>query len=103
MTDTTDNNDNNEPVDSKVEVERLAGLNVIDYEKARMKAAERMGIRAHVLDKQVKKTRRALGQEDEDDRQGRVVKINDVMPWPGRVDGDRLLTELTAAVKTYAV
>jgi putative DNA primase/helicase len=94
----------NEPVDRKVEIERLASLNVIDYETARAKAAERLGLRAHVLDKQVIKTRRALGQdEDADDRQGRLVKITDVMPWHERVDGDRLLTELALAVKTYAV
>src|SRR5262245_57559093 len=93
-----------EPVDRKVEIERLAGLNVIDYETARAKAAERLGMRAHVLDKQVSKTRRALGQDDDaENRQGRLVKIEDTLPWPELVDGDHLLTELAAAVKTYVV
>jgi Protein of unknown function (DUF3631) len=89
------NNTPEEPVDRKIEIERLAGLNVIDYEAARSRAAERLGMRAHVLDKQVKKTQRTLGHdEDAEDRQGRLVKITDILPWPEMVDGDHLLTEL---------
>ena len=99
MTDNTDT-----PVDRHAEIERLAGLNVIDYETARVKAAERLRMRTKVLDEQVEKTRRALGQdEDADDRQGRVVKIEDTLPWHEPVDGDHLLTALVAAVRTYAV
>ena len=78
MTDTTHTD---EPVDRQVEVERLAGLNVIDYEAARAKAAERLRVRVNVLDKQVSKKRRALGLADNaDEGQGRAFKIVDPLP-----------------------
>src|SRR5262249_9433778 len=94
-----------EPVDRQSEIERLAGLNVIDYEAAPAQVAKRLGVRSHVLDREVAKKRRDLCLYDEasDDRQGRLVKIEDRLPWHELVDGDHLLTELVAAVKIYAV
>jgi hypothetical protein len=101
MTDTTHTD---EPVDRQVEVERLAGLNVIDYEAARAKAAERLRVRVNVLDKQVSKKRRALGLADNaDEGQGRAFKIVDPLPWPQSIEGDRIAETLVAAIKTYAV
>jgi hypothetical protein len=101
MTDTTHTD---EPVDRQVEVERLAGLNVIDYEAARAKAAERLRVRVNVLDKQVSKKRRALGlADDADEGQGRAFKIADPLPWPKSIEGDRIAETLVAAIKTYAV
>jgi hypothetical protein len=91
-------------VDRIAEIEQLAALDPIDYEAARVAASNRLGIRSHILDKQVAKTRRALGLADNaDDGQGRAVKIVDPLPWPESVDGDRVAETLVAAIKTYAV
>ena len=68
-------------IDRVVEIERLAALDPIDYEVARTEAAKRLGIRASVLDRAVAKKRRELGLDtDDDDRQGRAVRIRDPMP-----------------------
>lgn len=40
---------------------------------------------------------------DNNDGQGRAVKIADVLPWHELVDGDRIATALAAAIKIYAV
>jgi putative DNA primase/helicase len=92
-------------IDRVVEIERLAALDPIVYEVTRAEAAKRLGMRAHVLDRAVRKKRRELGLEtdNEDDGQGRAVKIVDVLPWHELVDGDMIATTLAAAVKTYAV
>jgi Protein of unknown function (DUF3631) len=92
-------------VDRVVEIERLAALDPIDYEIARAEAAKRLGIRAHVLDRTVAKKRRELGLDtgEDDDGQGRAVKIVDALPWHEPVAGDQVAETLTAAVKTYAV
>lgn len=93
-----------DPVDRVAEIERLAALDPIDYDAGRVAAAERMSVRASVLDREVAKKRRALGLDtDENDGQGRAVKIIDVLPWPDPVDGDYLASALVAAVKVYAV
>jgi hypothetical protein len=94
----------NDDIDRVVEIARLAALDPINYEVARAEAAKRLGIRAFVLDRAVAKKRRELGLEtNDDDGQGRTVKILDVLPWHEPVDGDRIATTLAAAVKTYAV
>ena len=48
-------------VDRVVEIERLAALDFIDYEAARIAAAQRLGVRVSVLEREVAKKRRALG------------------------------------------
>jgi hypothetical protein len=40
-------------VDRIAEIEQLAALDPIDYEAARVAASNRLGIRSHILDKQV--------------------------------------------------
>ena len=91
--------------DRVVEIERLAALDLIDYEAFRIEAAQRLGVRTSILDREVKKKRRALGLQTDadDDEQGRVVKIADVLPWKEPVDGDFIVSVLTAAIKTYSV
>jgi hypothetical protein len=88
-------------VDRIAEIEQLAALDPIDYEAARVAASNRLGIRSHILDKEVTRKRRALGLADNaDDGQGRAVKIVDPLPWPESVDGDRIAETLVAAIKT---
>src|SRR5262249_10077978 len=74
------------------------------YEPARADAAERLGLRSRILDKHVTKKRKQLGLDrDEDTGQGHAVTLPEGLPWHVPVDGDRLLTEITAAGKTYTV
>ena len=90
-------------IDRVVEIERLAALDPIDYEVARAEAAKRLGMRARSRPAAPRK-RRELGLEtdDNDDGQGRAVKIADVLPWHEPVDGDQIATTLAAAAKIYA-
>ena len=92
-------------VDRIVEIERLAALDQVDYEVARAEAAKRLGMRASVLDRVVAKKRRELELEtgEDDNGQGRAVKIVDVAPWHEPVVGDQVAEMLAAAVKIYAV
>ena len=91
--------------DRIVEIERLASLDPIDYEVARGEAAGRIGIRTRVLDGLVKKKRRELGLEtaSDDVGQGRAVKIEDILPWPDDIEGDRVASGLSASLKNYVV
>jgi len=68
-------------IDSATEIEQLAALDPIAYETARTAAAERLRFRSAVLDTVVKKKRRELGLDaDDDSGQGRAVKIDDLLP-----------------------
>jgi hypothetical protein len=92
-------------IDRTVEIERLASLDPIDYEVSRSAAAGRMSIRTPVLDGLVKKKRRELGLEmaGDDVGQGRAVKIEDILPWPDDIEGDRVASGLSASLKNYVV
>ena len=89
---------NGEPSSDDREIKRLATLLLIDYEKERKAAAERLGVRASVLDKIV-----AAERPVKDKGQGRGVQLTDPEPWPMPVDGVELVSELTAAIRKYVV
>jgi hypothetical protein len=97
-------NDDGE-VDEVVEIKRLAALEPITYELARVEAAKQVGLRASCLDTVVAKKRRELRLDtsDVDEGQGRTVRIVDVLPWPDYVCGDMVATTLAAAVKNDVV
>jgi hypothetical protein len=90
-------------IDRMVELERLAALEPIEYEGARTKAAERLGVRTTILDDEVKKKRRELRLENGkvDDGQGRPLALPEVMPWPDPIEGDRVAETLVATLKRY--
>jgi putative DNA primase/helicase len=90
-------------IDRPVEIERLASLDPIDYEVARKAAADRLGIRASVLDDLRNQKRRELKLDSAkgDDGQGRTLALPEVMPWPDPIDGDRVAEALKATIKRY--
>jgi hypothetical protein len=92
-------------IDRLAEIERLAALDQINYEVARIDVAKRLGMRASMLDRIITAKRRQLGldTDDDDTGQGRAVKITDVLSWHEPVGGDQIATTLAATVKTYAV
>jgi hypothetical protein len=82
-----------EPIDREVEIERLAALDPVAYDVARNDAAEKLGIRAVTLDKQVKRKRKELGLDkaDGDTGQGRTLSLPELFPKSYR--GMNLLRE----------
>src|SRR5262249_41244357 len=82
----------------EVEVERLAKLSTVQYEREREAAASKLGVRITAIDTAVKAQR--------DKRSGDPLKYLPhwkVEPWPQPVDGDALLKELQAHFKRYIV
>jgi putative DNA primase/helicase len=91
-------------VDVDAELERLARLSAVEYERARKAAAERLEVRASMLDKLVAAKRAELGLDAEDTKgQGRSVKFVEPEPWSDPVAGTELLDELSEALGRYVV
>jgi len=80
-----------------MEIDRLAALNLLDYDRQRGAAAQRLGIRTDTLDKLVKEAR---GDKVETSG-GKAMCFREVTPWPHPVAGDELLNELTASVRLF--
>jgi putative DNA primase/helicase len=89
------------PADDDAEIKRLAGLSSLEYERQRKAAAERLALRANILDTLVKAEREKAGKGD--GKQGRRLTFPSFEPWPEAVDGTQLLTELSAAIGSYVV
>ena len=92
------------PVDDDVELERLARLPRLEYERARGAAAKALGVRSTMLDRLVKAKRTELGLDDEEGgKQGRAIAFAEVEPWPEPVDGACLLDELVETIGSYVI
>jgi hypothetical protein len=92
-------------VDRAVEIERLAALESLDYEIARKAAADRLGMRTAVLDDLRAQKRRELKLDNAraDEGQGRMVQIEDVLPWADAIEGDHVASALAATLKRFVV
>ncbi len=86
--------------DVDAEIDRLAKLTAVQYEKERKAAAERMGVRASILDKLV-----AAKQPDDkkDDLQGRSLELPEPKPWTDAVDGAALLDVIADAIASHVI
>jgi hypothetical protein len=89
-------------IDEKIgsEVERLAGLTKLQYERARKDAAKKLDLRPSVLDQLVQQMRNVGGDTA---GQGRPLELPEHEPWSEPVDGVALLDELVKAVSSYVV
>ena len=88
-----------------VEIARLAKLKLLDYERERPTAAEKLGIkRLSILDKLVaaERDKADIGAADKPG-QGKPIVITDIEPWPEPVDGATVLDELIRAIRRYVV
>ena len=83
-----------------VEIGRLANLAPLEYECQRKKAAERLDVRASILDRLVAAERGKFG---DDGKQGRVLSLPEPQPWPRAVNGAELLDELAANIRRHVV
>jgi putative DNA primase/helicase len=82
------------------EIGRLAALPPLDYERERVPAAKKLGLRTAMLDKLVVAVRRDQMAFSE---QGRALALASPEPWPESVDGATLLAEMTEAIQRYVV
>ncbi len=82
----------------KAEIERLAALNPLDYDRQRTAAAKALGIRADTLDKLVKDAR---GEPEDSGGSGTALEFPSVELWPEPVDGAALLDALVASVRRF--
>ena len=90
------------PIDEDAEIERLARLGHLEYERSRKAAAEALGVRAAMLDLLVKGKRLALGLAD-DGKEGRAVAYVDPALWPQPVNGALLLDAISTALMRHVV
>lgn len=74
---------------------QLAQLPAIEYDKVRIEAAKKMGVRVTILDSEVEKLQ---GQEDQQDSIFEVIE-----PWPDPVNGADLLNEIRSVVNDHLV
>ena len=65
------------------EIDRLARLSTVQYERERKNAAEQLGIRAAILDRLVQAKR----PDDDEGKQGRAISFPEPEPWHEPVDG----------------
>lgn len=80
-------------------LKRLAGLSLIEYDRIRQTEAERLGVRAVTLDKEVARLR---GQERAEES-GSAVVFDEVEPWPEKVAGAALLDDLAALCRRFVI
>jgi putative DNA primase/helicase len=82
------------------ELDRLAALPRMEYDRARREAAEQLGIRVVILDDEVSR-RRSDGEDASEFLQGTAVEIADPEPWRDEVCGSDLANELFAVVRQH--
>jgi Protein of unknown function (DUF3631)/Bifunctional DNA primase/polymerase, N-terminal len=85
-----------------LEIQRLARLSSLHYERERENAAQRLGIRVTVLDDLVKQAR-AAKDEGDSKGQGRPISFSEPEPWPHAVDGADLLNGFRAALTRHVI
>ncbi len=79
------------------ELNRLAGLSILEYELERDEKAKDMGMRASALDKIVS----AIRMEKAEDAAEDVVE--ELSPWGEPVDGDALLSDVVRQITSHTV
>jgi putative DNA primase/helicase len=84
--------------DADAEIARLAALTPVQYERERKAAAERLDIRATILDKLVQAER-----PEDDSKQGRAISFPEPEPWPEPVSGARLLDGIADAISKHII
>jgi hypothetical protein len=87
-----------EETSDDAEIKRLAELSPFQYERERKAAAERLGIRAAILDKLVQAER-----PDDEAKQGRAISFPEPEAWPDPVNGAILLDSIAQAIRHYVV
>jgi putative DNA primase/helicase len=85
-------------VHDALEIARLAALSPLDFDRARLAAAERLGVRVATLDEMVKAARPPA-----ETTQGRGIRLREVPPWHAPVQLGPLLGAVSAAFSRHVV
>jgi hypothetical protein len=85
---------------SEKEIEQLAALPLLDYDRQRDAAAGKLGCRASTLDKLVA-TERAKREKSNGDLQGTAVLFEKIEPWPEAVSGANVLDAIAQRFTRY--
>jgi Protein of unknown function (DUF3631)/CHC2 zinc finger len=85
------------------EIERLAKLPIVQYERERKAAAEKLEVRAPILDKLVAAKRAELGLDASDGKQGHAIAFDEIQPWDAPVNGRELLDAIADVTGDYVV
>jgi hypothetical protein len=86
----------NETEELQREIDALAAMPLLKYERTYKEQAKRLKIRAAVLDKLVQAVRSGASEEG-------VAMFPEVVPWPSIVDAGAVLSELSEGFRRYAV
>jgi hypothetical protein len=92
-----------EPSAADAEITRLAKLSMAEYELQRKAAADKLGMRASILDKLVTLEFMRLNPAADDGKQGRPVTFPEPEPWPEAVSGPALLNGIAGAIRRHIV
>jgi len=84
--------------DVNPEIVRLAALSPVEYEQQRKEAAEKLGVRASILDKLVRAER-----PDDDNKQGGAIEFPEPELWPEPLNGALLLDDIATAIRDHVV
>ena len=80
-------------------VTRLAALLPQEYDRCRKEEKKRLGVRIGTLDSAVKAERER--RNGDDGLQGSAIEWPEREPWPERVDGAALLTDISSLIQGY--
>jgi uncharacterized protein DUF3631 len=90
-----------EDAEVKGEIEQLAKLSPVQYDRERKDTARKLGIeRLGTLDRVVEAAR---SKKDNTRGQGRPLELPEIKPWSGAVNGSELLDEIVACLREYLV
>lgn len=86
------------------EIQRLAALGEVEYDRERKTAAARLGIRPATLDKQRELQREQQKEADQNTKDTKPKLIlREPPPWPEPVRGEDLLRDISAAIRDHVV
>jgi hypothetical protein len=99
--DDTASSGGHDATDDDAEIERLARMSVIDYERARKSAAKKLGMRPTMLDKVVQVARLELGLDGDDEPAPSLYEHWNVEMANEPVDGGDLLRDIKLSIRRY--
>jgi hypothetical protein len=91
-------------IDDAAEIEKLARMPAIEYDRERKAAGKRLGLsRRSLLDTLVKAKRAELGLNKADGKAGHAIEFATPAPWPHTVAGAALLDGLSTVIGEYVI
>lgn len=84
------------------EIERLAALGAVEYDRERKTSSLKLGIRPATLDKVVIAARAKLKEQNPGDDPG-AFKLPEAEMWPEPVNGAELLSDIVKEIRSYVI